>query len=387
MRMTADQLDELELVLSNEGEFYKDFTRRGDSAILCHWIVKVRRNMRDPHTGGIETRDAKELLYRFREKWDLPQEPETASLLPHQFPPEDACRNDLHCLLGTLAPGCTRVRQGVSDRAGVFIRNVGCKDVAWVPQDLYRGVHEELRQNMSTGSDAFWAKLLWTLLVHHRGKLEWFSSKAQRNENETLALEPYQDRFLANLDKAEPLRTAYVTGGSGGGGSSTLTPTGRRVVDHTPSLQSIPKSFLAFQKETIFATTPKLGKSQESNMTNPIEIKTVVTTSNVAKTVTQTFINNRDAASYSDAELYELIEDQENKIEDLDAIKSKPLGLVAEIEKRKASVASLVAHLDAKFKAENPDYVPAPAKRSAKRAAPVKTAGAGQSESNTGAAE
>lgn len=75
---------------------------------------------------------------------------------------------------------------------------------------------------------------------------------------------------------------------------------------------------------------------QESTMTKPIEI-----------TIT-TFVNGTDISKMADGEVFNLIASEEAVIEDLKKIKAQPKKLVAEIAKREAGIAALVAYLDSK---------------------------------------
>lgn len=63
---------------------------------------------------------------------------------------------------------------------------------------------------------------------------------------------------------------------------------------------------------------------------------------------TKTLVNGKDINDFSDAEVYQLIADQEAEIARLEAIKAKPKKLMAEIEKRQGGIAALVAYLDSK---------------------------------------
>jgi len=74
----------------------------------------------------------------------------------------------------------------------------------------------------------------------------------------------------------------------------------------------------------------------------------IMNTTNAIEVTTKTLVNGQDVAGMSDSSIYELIAAQEAKIAELDAIKTKPKKLVAEIEKRQAGIAALVAYLDSK---------------------------------------
>lgn len=68
----------------------------------------------------------------------------------------------------------------------------------------------------------------------------------------------------------------------------------------------------------------------------------------IIEVTTKTLVNGKDIKDFSDAEVYQLIADQEAEIARLEAIKAKPKKLVAEIAKRQEGIAALVAHLDSK---------------------------------------
>lgn len=61
---------------------------------------------------------------------------------------------------------------------------------------------------------------------------------------------------------------------------------------------------------------------------------------------TKTLVNGQDIAEMADSQVYDLIARQEADIKELEKIEAKPKKLVAEIEKRRAGIAALVAHLD-----------------------------------------
>lgn len=63
---------------------------------------------------------------------------------------------------------------------------------------------------------------------------------------------------------------------------------------------------------------------------------------------TKTLVNGTDIKDMADSQVYDLIASQEAAIADLEKINAKPKKLVAEIDKRKAGIAALVAYLDSK---------------------------------------
>ncbi len=72
----------------------------------------------------------------------------------------------------------------------------------------------------------------------------------------------------------------------------------------------------------------------ESIMSKPITI------------TTKTFANGTDISTMADAEVFNLIAEQEAEIEGLKKIKAQPKKLIDEIAKREAGIAALVAYLD-----------------------------------------
>lgn len=76
--------------------------------------------------------------------------------------------------------------------------------------------------------------------------------------------------------------------------------------------------------------------SVSAAQTGPISIETVPR------------INGRDASSFTDNELYDLIRSEEQKIANLDAIKNKPKRLLDEIAARNKGISDLVAFMDSK---------------------------------------
>lgn len=75
---------------------------------------------------------------------------------------------------------------------------------------------------------------------------------------------------------------------------------------------------------------------KETTMSKIIDIKT------------KTFVNGIDVTTLTNAQVFDLIAEQEAAIKKLEGIEAKPKLLVKEIEERKAGIAALVAHLDAK---------------------------------------
>lgn len=73
-----------------------------------------------------------------------------------------------------------------------------------------------------------------------------------------------------------------------------------------------------------------------------------ITMNAIIDITTKTLINGQDIANYSNAQLYEIIAQQEKKLAELDAIKNKPKALKKELADRQAGIDALVVHLDSR---------------------------------------
>lgn len=119
-----------------------------------------------------------------------------------------------------------------------------------------------------------------------------------------------------------------------------------------PPKRKLPATILRAQQ----ATLDRLAKaSAESNALydrlaedlNSL-IQEEPTMSKIIDITTKTFVNGIDVTTMTNAQVFDLIAEQENAIKKLEGIEAKPKLLVQEIEERKAGIAALVAHLDAK---------------------------------------
>lgn len=61
---------------------------------------------------------------------------------------------------------------------------------------------------------------------------------------------------------------------------------------------------------------------------------------------TKTFINGVDIGNMADSDIYNLIAAEEARIKELEKLEARPKRLVAELDKRRAGIAALVAYLD-----------------------------------------
>lgn len=92
---------------------------------------------------------------------------------------------------------------------------------------------------------------------------------------------------------------------------------------------------------------PSVAFYSPNPLSTPKEPAMTATKSPIVIT-TKTFVNGQDIAELADSSVYSLIAQQEADIKELEKIEAKPKKLVAEIDKRKAGIAALVAYLDSK---------------------------------------
>ena len=91
-----------------------------------------------------------------------------------------------------------------------------------------------------------------------------------------------------------------------------------------------------------------------SHQTLPKKETTVSTKPLTITTKTFTYVNGVNVDNFTSAELYDMIAREEAKIRTLEAIENKPVMLQQEIERRRAGIAALVAHLDSITPVANP---------------------------------
>lgn len=89
-------------------------------------------------------------------------------------------------------------------------------------------------------------------------------------------------------------------------------------------------------------------QAKETIMNNAINTAAIVIT-------TKTLVNGVDISTVADAAIYDLIAKQEAAVADLEKIDNKPKKLVNEIAKRKAGIQALVDYLDSKEPADKAD--------------------------------
>lgn len=99
-----------------------------------------------------------------------------------------------------------------------------------------------------------------------------------------------------------------------------------------------------------------------SNVITANNTMNAITKTQAIEVTTQVNVNGVNAANYSDAQLYGMIQQQEGEIKALNALQNKPQSLLAEIAKRQSGIDALVGYLNDRDAAKNPAPVaPAPA--------------------------
>lgn len=118
-----------------------------------------------------------------------------------------------------------------------------------------------------------------------------------------------------------------------------------------PPKFKLPTALLKAQQETLDRLAKETAESTAlyDQLTNPDPLTQKESTmSKIIDIKTKTFVNGIDVTTLTNAQVFDLIAEQEAAIKKLEGIEAKPKLLVKEIEERKAGIAALVAHLDAK---------------------------------------
>lgn len=112
---------------------------------------------------------------------------------------------------------------------------------------------------------------------------------------------------------------------------------------------SFTRHILTFQNQTYLSEFEVISTElPELPSTTPEKEPIMDAKTTIIEVTTKTLVNGKDVKEMSDAEVYQLIADQEAEIARLEAIKAKPKKLVAEIGKRHEGIAALVTYLDSK---------------------------------------
>ena len=88
--------------------------------------------------------------------------------------------------------------------------------------------------------------------------------------------------------------------------------------------------------------------------TTPTPITTPITMSKAITITTQVNVNGVNADNYTDAQLFDMIRQQETEIKHLQALTNKPQSLLREMETRQAGIVALVSFMDERDAKLNP---------------------------------
>lgn len=324
MSFTLEELEQITLVLENENRFYREYggsgrTYRNDTygkrrAVIGTWLVAVHTPWATPRTmwpkwvGRHTVEDRDQLRRYFDDRYCIPQtETNKYAGIPSlliEDPPEP-----------TEEPPMTWKEELIAARAngetlqmylgGEWTNEFGIgyeKGFDFTAsRDRYRIKPKEPKAAPLTWQGALKA-------ARERGAIIQFLHNGVWTDEGTGGLR----KQLAFVQSSSSLYRVKP-------GTDPLEPTTdiSSAVNETASLPSTPV--------------------KEDIMTKPII--TITTT---------TFVNGADISKMADSEVFGLIASEEAVIEDLKKIKAQPKKLVAEIAKREAGIAALVAYLDSK---------------------------------------
>lgn len=295
-------LEHLALLLENEGEFYKGYRTRNQESharnLIETWDHNLHRNDSQLHDLGIRTTaDEREILRRyFNDRWSLNQKVESnRGIKPAPFtlfeqPEEKPFPQPEPAMDYSQLPDGTRL---FTERHGVFIKGRRPpSNVKGFPKLL---VGKELggRPDRPVIGYQFKPDGSW------EGWMEW---------------------------------TAEGTNGPHCPDGYTLTG-----YDATPSGGLIP-------------ATNQLQPTRDDQIDASLYIQPTkeITMNAIITITTKTLVNGQDVANFTNAQLYDLIAQQEKKLQELDAIKNKPKALKKELADRQAGIDALVTHLDSR---------------------------------------
>lgn len=418
MRLTADQLDEIVLVLSNEGGMHSSYTsgrsRVARERLVCSWADTRLKRLREPYKHYLEDADVNLITDRLDEQWGLVAAPKSdlratapkkAPLLPDFWPLD-------HQLLGALQRNLGTVNISANNVSHRELKGKDGKVVAAFKPGLYNDlyvelnkVHAELNKVHAGMNPGYWRRLAWLLLVFHADKLTWWvepkfsdgdlsypgAAEAERRlgkvspEADLSALGVRTQLHSQEVDRIIRDAEGFMANG---------TTTGRSVKNYGVQAQSsndLAAQFLKLSQSSetmnpdnagvhLTNTPDRLASetgstssaisqtiSESNTMSKIIAIRTVTTVStDKEENSVTTFVNGTDIKNLSNAQIYGLISDAEELVATLGKIQNKPLQLVAEIAAHREGINALVRHLDERYLAENPDASAAKPKAKAK---------------------
>ena len=330
MSFTAEQLQEIALVLENESKFYREYGTkrppgRNDTygrrrAIIGDWLVTIRTpwaipristwpHWIDKHT--VEDRD--QLRRYFDDRYNIPQtETNKYASIPSlliEDPPT------------TKEPPMTWKEELIAARAAGETLQMYLRD-EWTDEF---GIDYEKEFDFTAGRDHYRIK---PKEPKPAPELDWKKAlRAARKRGATL-----QKFRLGNwCDEGTNGLVSEFTFSS--------KQSNYRVKPGTDPLElpvHVPGCPTPIPSPEYLAEWQASQLPKEDTMSKPITITTT------------TFVNGADISKMADSEVFGLIASEETVIEDLKKIKAQPKKLVAEIAKREAGIAALVAYLDSK---------------------------------------
>ena len=328
-----DQLQEIALVLENEDGFYRQYggdriSSRNDTygkrrTIIGEWLVTVRTPWASPRTSGLPSwagghivEDRDQLRRYFDDRYCIPQtETNKYAGIPSlliEDPPEP-----------TEEPPMTWKEELIAARAAGETLQILGSDGGWYDEGS-KGFANPFAFNSSGGKDHYRIKPK----KPKAAPLTWQGAlKAARERGAVL------QRFrLGNwCDEGTNGFVSEFTFSSEQ--SNYRIKPGTDPPEPTTDISILP----ADTATQFYAACP----------CSPTPVKEDIVTKPITITTT-TFVNGIDISKMADGEVFDLIASEEAVIEGLKKIKAQPKKLVAEIAKREAGIAALVAYLDSK---------------------------------------
>lgn len=332
MSFTAEQLQEIALVLENESKFYREYGTkrppgRNDTygrrrAIIGDWLVTTRTTWTFPRIltwpgwiGKHTVEDRDQLRRYFDDRYNIPQtETNKYASIPSlliEDPPT------------TKEPPMTWKEELIAARAaGETLQILGC-DARWYDEGS-TGFANPFAFNDPDGEKAYRIKPK----EPKAAPLTWQGAlKAARERGATIQ---FCRNGVWDNEGTNGLREKF---------SFNQAPSQYRVKPGTDPLElpvHVPGCPIPIPSPEYLAEWQASQLPKEDTMSKPITITTT------------TFVNGADISKMADSEVFGLIASEEAVIEDLKKIKAQPKKLVAEIAKREAGIAALVAYLDSK---------------------------------------
>lgn len=304
--LTPAQLHEIAIVLENDAGFHREYTGRvnhgsfGYRELIGKWVASLRMARNLPTTGW---RDREQLRRYFHMAYELPHPDEPVdervdALETIEFWRDDV-RNPETSLPLHLRPG-TRFDTSWADTVTESMAQFPRYGKRW--DDEEKG---ELLNRFWVGQD-----------------LETICTSMDRPP--TGVLNKLSELRCLTFDR--PTFTHLV---------AKKTPRN----SHVPASPKAPPQKAAEHIDS--AVTPL------TNVSNSLK-EILMSKTEIIKIETKTFVNGVDISAMEDAEIYQLIANQEAQVKELDKIETKPKRLQTEIAKRKAGIQALVDYLDSK---------------------------------------